>query len=63
MEIKLFFMLNILISVFSAESLNFLDFCPGIAKTINCKKFNEFILLTDAFYGTNGIPNKTCNFM
>jgi hypothetical protein len=39
---------------------DFIDFCTGTSKTIDCSATGDFIYLTDAFYGVSSEKPAVC---
>jgi hypothetical protein len=39
-----------------------IDFCVGVAKTIDCSATGNFVYLTDAFYGVSEISPPACAY-
>ena len=42
------------------NNLQFMDFCPGVGKNIDCSATGDFIYLTDAFYGISSETPAIC---
>ena len=40
----------------------FVDICPGLAKTIDCSATEDFVYLTDAFYGVSSDTPAVCEY-
>ena len=42
--------------------IQFIDFCPGIGKNIDCSATGDLIYLTDAFYGISSETPAVCAY-
>ena len=40
-----------------------IEFCPGIAKTIDCSVTNNFVYIIDAFYGVSDENPAVCLYL
>ena len=44
------------------NNFQFMDFCPGAAKTIDCSTSGEFVFIVDAFHGVSDQVPAVCEY-